>query len=229
LWAQDVVVNFFETLGVSAQLGRTFASADYKPGVSHLVILSYHIWSDRFGMDPNIVGRVVSFDAEPYEVIGVMPQGFFPTRDDPPDLWTAHRADEKEKADRVSWGWTVYARLKTGVTLQQAQSDLDVVERRMAQDFPQAYQNMGAVLVPVTAQVIGSSWKLFVILSAAVAVLLLIACVNVANLLLARAIYREKEFSVRIALGATRLRISRWRPRRTIPARSPSERVRVPI
>jgi len=209
LWAQDVVLNFFQTLGVSAQLGRTFASADYRAGTSHRVILSHHIWSDRFGKDPNIVGRVVSFDAEPYEVIGVMPQGFFPTRDDPPDLWTAHWADEKEKADRVSWGWTVYARLKTGVTLQQAQSNLDVVESRMAQDFPKAYQNMGAVLVPVTAQVIGSSWKLFLLLSAAAAVLLLIACVNVANLLLARAIYREKEFSIRIALGATRIRLLR--------------------
>lgn len=209
VWAQDVVEHFFETLGVSARLGRAFTSADYKPGTSHLVVLSHHLWSDRFGKDPNIVGRVVSIDAEPYEVIGVMPQGFFPTRDDPPDLWTAHWSDAKEKADRVSWGLTVYARLKPGVSLRQAQSDMDVVASRMAQDYPQAYQNMGAVLVPVAAQVIGSTWKLFLLLSAAVALLLLIACVNVANLLLARFVDREKEFSIRITLGATRFRLLR--------------------
>ena len=209
LWSQEVLENFFETLGASALLGRTFGAADYKPGASRLVILSHHVWTDRFGKDPNIVGRVVSFDREPYEVIGVMPRGFFPTRDDPPDLWTPHWPDEKEKTDRVSWGLTVYARLKPGISLQQAQSDLDVVENRMGQDYPKAYQNMGAVLVPVAAQVIGSTWKLFLLLSGAVALLLLIACVNVANLLLARAVDREKEFSIRITLGATRVRLLR--------------------
>jgi len=146
---------------------------------------------------------------KPYEVIGVMPRGFFPTRDDPPDLWTTHWPDENEKTDRVSWGLTVYARLRPGTSLQQAQSDLDVVESRMALDYPQAYQNMGAVLVPVAAQVIGSTWKLFLLLSGAVALLLLIACVNVANLLLARAVDREKEFSIRITLGASRFRLLR--------------------
>src|SRR5690349_12317285 len=192
VWAQDVLEDFFETLGASPELGRTFTSADYQGGLSHLVILGHRIWADRFGKDPYIVGRVVSFDGEPYEVIGVMPQGFFPTGDDPPDLWTAHRSDEKEKADRVSWGLTVYARMKPEVSLQQAQSDVDVVASRLAQDYSTAYQNMGAVVVPVAAQVIGSTWKLFLLLAAGAAVLLLIGCVNVANLLLARAVDREK-------------------------------------
>jgi len=209
VWAQDVLEDFFETLGASPELGRTFTSADYQGGLSHLVILGHRIWADRFGKDPYIVGRVVSFDGEPYEVIGVMPQGFFPTRDDPPDLWTAHRSDEKEKADRVSWGLTVYARMKPEVSLQQAQSDVDVVASRLAQDYSSAYQNMGAVVVPVAAQVIGSTWKLFLLLAAGAAVLLLIGCVNVANLLLARAVDREKEFSIRITLGATRTRLLR--------------------
>jgi putative ABC transport system permease protein len=111
-WSQEVLENFFETLGTSALLGRTFNAADYRPGASQRVILSYHIWERRFGKDPHVVGRVVSFDREPCEVVGVMPRGFFPTRDDPPDLWTPHWPNEKEKADRVSWGLTVYARLK---------------------------------------------------------------------------------------------------------------------
>jgi predicted permease len=208
-WSQEVLENFFETLGTSALLGRTFNAADYRPGASQRVILSYHIWERRFGKDPHVVGRVVSFDREPCEVVGVMPRGFFPTRDDPPDLWTPHWPNEKEKADRVSWGLTVYARLKPGITLQQAQSDLDVIAGRMAQDHPQAYQNMGAVVVPVAAQVIGSTWKLFLLLSLAVGLLMLIACVNVATLFLARALDREKEFSIRITLGATRVRLLR--------------------
>jgi len=209
LWGQEVTEGFFESLGASALLGRTFTKSAYQPSASQLVILSYRAWSDRFGKDPNIVGRIVSLDRQPHEVVGVMPSGFYPTRDDPPALWTPHWSDEKEKNDRIRWGLTVFARLKPGITQQQAQADLDVVSSRMAEDHPQAYQSMGAVLVPVDAQLIGATWKLFLLLSCGVGLLLLIACVNVANLLLARAVEREKEFSVRIALGATRWRLLR--------------------
>jgi predicted permease len=207
LWAQDVTEGFFETLGASALLGRTFGPTDYRPSSARLVILSFRVWSDRFGKDPNIIGQSISLDREPYEVVGIMPVGFYPTREDPPDLWTPHWSDEKQKSDRISWGLTVFARLKQGITLQQAQADLDVVANRMATDYPKSYENMGAVIVPVDAQLIGGNWKLFLLLSGAVALLLLIACVNAANLLMARVVDRDKEFAIRIALGASRLRL----------------------
>jgi putative ABC transport system permease protein len=207
LWAQEVTDNFFETLGASAVIGRTFNAPDYRPNAPRIVLLSFRVWADRFGKDTRIVGRVISLDREQYQVAGVMPAGFYPTGSDSPDLWIPHWYDEKERDDRTSWRLTTFGRLKSGITLSQAQSEMDVVTARMAADHPRVYENMGAVLVPVDKELIGSSWKWFVLLSAGVTVLLLIACVNVANLLLSRAVDREKEFSVRNTLGATRGRL----------------------
>lgn len=204
--AHDVADQFFETLGTPAQLGRTLIADDYAAGAARAVVISNQMWAERFGKDAEVIGRRISLDRESYEIVGVMPAGFYPTQRDYPDLWTPHWANQGEKNDRVSWGLTTVARLKPGVTWEQAQTELDVVSARLSKDHPSDDETY-AVVVPVDSQLIGSSWKLLLLLSGGVALLLLIACTNVANLLLARAVNREKEFAIRAALGAGRGRL----------------------
>jgi predicted permease len=207
LLAHDVGDEFFETLGTPAQLGRTLEAADYSPDAPRVVVVSNRMWLDRFGRDRGVIGRRISLDHESYEIVGVMPAGFYPTGGEEPAVWTAHWTDQKETDDRLSWGLTTVARLKPGVSWEQAQQELDVVAARMAKDH-RTYEKMGAVAVPMDSQLIGSSWKLLLLLAGGVALLLLIACVNVANLLLARMVDRQKEFSIRTALGASRWQLS---------------------
>jgi putative ABC transport system permease protein len=203
LAAHETTDQFFETLGTSAQLGRTLGATDYNPGAVHVVVISNRMWADRFGKDPGVIGRRISLDRESYEIVGVMPAGFYPAGGSYPELWTPHWANAKEKDDRVTWGLFVVARLKPGVTWEQAQTELDVVSARIARDHPTDGEG-SAVVVPMDSQLIGSSWKLLLLLAGGVALLLLIACVNVANLILARVVDREREFAVRTALGAGR-------------------------
>jgi predicted permease len=204
---QDVYDQFFETLGTPAYLGRTLQASDYAANSPNLVVISYAMWMKRFGGDREVTGRSISLDRQSYEIVGVMPPGFYPAnRGEYPELWTPHWANQAEKDDRTTWGLFPLARLKRGVTWQQAQTELDVISARMAQDHP-TLEPLGGVVVPMDAQLIGSSWKLLLLLGAGVSLLLLIACVNVANLLLARAVEREKEFAIRSALGARRRRL----------------------
>jgi predicted permease len=203
--AQDIYDQFFETLGTRPQLGRTLQANDYEPSAPRVVVISNAMWIKRFGGDPGVIGRRISLDRESYEMVGVMPPGFYPAPDYP-ELWTPHWADQAEKDNRNIWGVFALARLKPGVTWEQAQRELDVISARVLQDHP-TLDSVGGVVVPMDAQLIGSSWKLLLLLAGGVTLLLLIACVNVANLVLARAVDREKEFAVRTALGAGRGRL----------------------
>jgi len=203
--AQDVYDRFFETLGTPPQLGRTLQANDYEPSAPHVVVISNAMWIKRFGGDPGMIGRRISLDRESYEIVGVMPPGFYPAPDYS-ELWTPHWADQAEKDNRNIWGVFALGRLKLGVSWEQAQRELDVICARVLQDHP-TLDSVGGVVVPMDAQLIGSSWKLLLLLAGGVTLLLLIACVNVANLVLARAVDREKEFAVRTALGAGRGRL----------------------
>jgi putative ABC transport system permease protein len=210
VWGHRVAEGFFEMLGVAPQLGRSFSTNDYRPAAPPVVVLSHELWHKRYGADQTLIERTISIDNRPHTVVGVMPAGFFPTRfQGGAQLWIPFVFTGEEKSNRISWGWTILARLHPSITIEQAQSEMDVVGAQMEQAYPEHYQNMGAVLVPADAEMIGSLGTFFNLLMAAAGLVLTIACVNVANLLLVRATEREQEFAVRAALGASRFRILR--------------------
>jgi predicted permease len=202
----DVYDRFFETLGTPALLGRTFQASDYTSMAGRVVVLSYTMWEQRFAKDPRVLGSRIVLDRQSYEIVGVMPAGFYPTPGSSPELWTPHWAPQKELGDFSTWGLNVIGRLKPGVTWEQAQTELFVLSADITRDRP-TLEKVHAIVVPMSAQLIGSSWKLLLLLSCGVALLLLTACINVANLFLARTVDREREFAVRTALGARRNRL----------------------
>ena len=207
--AHEVDEAFFDTLGVNAILGRTLQPRDFQPGDSRIVVLSHALWKTQYGGDPGIIGKTISLDNGAYSVVGVMPEGFYPTRWESPMLWLPLAMDPAVKQSRVLWKLFTFARLKTGVSFEHAQREMDVISDRLTAAYPADYDNMSAVLTPVTGYLFSEYEKLFHMLLASVGLVLLIACANVASLLLARSMEREREFSVRAALGASRAQLVR--------------------
>ena len=207
LVAWSVEPNFMRVLGAEPELGRLFTAEEGTVGHDHVVLLTDRLWRNKFSADPNIIGKSITLSDTPYTVVGVMKASFnFPSDID--DVWTA-LALPADMTNRQRGGLRVVARLRDGVTMAQAQSEMDQLSQRLGQRYPDTDKGWDVSFQPVRDMLVGDIRGPLLALGGAVGFVLLIACANIANLLLARGAGRRKEVAIRVALGANRSRVIR--------------------
>jgi putative ABC transport system permease protein len=205
---ERVSASLFPLLGVAPALGRVFTEQEDRSGAQSVIVLSHSLWQRRFGGDTGIIGQSLTLNNHPYTVVGVMPSHFrFPGREQ--EFWVPMAFEPDEAAGRGDHYLSVVARLKPGVTGQQAQTEMEAIAARLQRQYPRTNTDQGVALVPMREEFAGSIRKPLLILMGVVGFVLLIACANLTNLLLARATHRASELTIRAALGASRTRLIR--------------------
>ncbi len=207
--ATAVSSQFFQTLGVKPFLGRTLLPDEDQPGHSNVVVLSYRFWEEHFGANRDVVGHDIVMDGQKFQIAGVMPPNFkFPDFAQM-QMWTPMAWTDEQRAIRGNHNYVVIARLKPGTDVKSAQAEMNTISSRLEQLYPADDKGWGAVVVPLHDDLVSDVRPAMLVLLGAVGCVLLIACVNVANLILAKAFSRQKEIAIRTALGASATRVVR--------------------
>src|SRR5436189_289325 len=206
----QVTANLMPMLGVAPKLGRWFTSEEDEAGARRVILLSDGLWQRRFGADPQTIGRSITLDGIDYTVVGVMPPGFHfaPFWQTQAEMWTPLTLASRIN-DRSGRSLRLFARLKPGISIREAQAGMDTVASRLAQAYPQTNAKLGISVLSLHEKVVGPIRTTLWVLLGTVAFVLLIACANVSNLMLTRAIARKKEMALRLAVGASRFRLIR--------------------
>jgi putative ABC transport system permease protein len=204
----EVGPEFFSVLKAKPMMGRTFTEEDGKTESQKVAIVSEGFWRTNLGANPNVLGQTLRLNEEQHTIIGVMPKSFaYPMSTTAPQVWTCLQWDAKESAVRGNHNYAAFGRLKPGVSVEQAQSELSTIASGLEKEYPADDAGWGALIVPLRDELVGDVRPALFVLLGAVAFVLLIACANVANLVLAMTLARRKELAIRTALGAKRAQL----------------------